>query len=352
MTVTAPLQNATIKAMTGLLFFLALVLFAALLLITAVVPLRSKLSPFELNRRSKDDKADPLDARRAANHTDVVSLQRVLQALLLVLVTALLVGLFGWIFGVILALFVGLEYGRIARLGFIRQFAQKHYESVEPRVFDLLERYPTVMRFLRWAGQPSSDVTVDSKEELIDLAKRSHDVLSHEEKQRIEAVLTFDARLVKDVMTPKSVIKFVKKGEVMGPLVLDDLHKTGHSRFPVIDGDLDHVIGMLYVRDVLTIDTTKKTTAKAESVMDKRVFFIHEDQTLGEALPAFLSAHHHLFVVINQYRETVGLLSLEDVLETLIGHAIIDEYDTHDDLRKVAERISKDNNHTTTSTDV
>ena len=67
-----------------------------------------------------------------------------------------------------------------------------------------------------------------------------------------------------------------------------------------------------------------------------RVFYIHELQTLDHALAAFIKTHHHLFVVINEYRETVGILSLEDVTEALIGRKIVDEFDAHDDLRKVA----------------
>jgi CBS domain containing-hemolysin-like protein len=170
----------------------------------------------------------------------------------------------------------------------------------------------------------------------------------------IIASLSFEARQVREIMTPKSVIETIKKGEILGPLVLDDLHKTGHSRFPVIDGDIDHIVGILHIKDVLTLDTSKKHTSKVESAMNKHVHYIRDDHTLDQALSAFLSTHSHLFVVINEFRETVGILTLEDTLEALLGRSIIDEFDAHDDMRAVAARKAKHGslNHSSESVDV
>lgn len=74
------------------------------------------------------------------------------------------------------------------------------------------------------------------------------------------------------------------------------------------------------------------------------VFYIHGQKSLTRALHGFLKTRHHLFVVVNEYRETVGLLSLEDVIEALIGATIVDEFDAFDDLRAVAERNPNRNN--------
>ena len=59
---------------------------------------------------------------------------------------------------------------------------------------------------------------------------------------------------IDEIMTPRSMIESVPMNELLGPLVLDDLHKKGYSRFPVIDGDIDHVVGVLRIQDLLTID--------------------------------------------------------------------------------------------------
>jgi len=176
-------------------------------------------------------------------------------------------------------------------------------------------------------------------------------LLSADEKHLIANGLGFADKPVSDVMTPRGVIDSISKRELLGPLVLDDLHKTGHSRFPVIDGDIDHVVGMLYIQNLLTVDSGKRSTT-AEKTMEPRVFYIRHDQTLGHALAAFLRTHHHLFIVINEFRETVGLLSLEDVIEALLGRKIVDEFDTHEDLRVVAARNPRGNNHPETREDV
>jgi CBS domain containing-hemolysin-like protein len=98
----------------------------------------------------------------------------------------------------------------------------------------------------------------------------------------------------------------------------------------------------LHLRDLLSLDVKRSTTA--EKAMEKKVYYIHEKDTLEHALAAFLKTRHHLFIVINDQRETVGLVTLEDVLETLIGRRIVDEDDIHADLRAVAEREGRLNN--------
>ena len=82
--------------------------------------------------------------------------------------------------------------------------------------------------------------------------------------------------------------------------------------------------------------------------MEKKVYYIREDQTLDHALAAFLKTRHHLFVVVNGYRETAGIITLEDVIEALLGRKIVDEFDLHDDLRAVATREAKTNNNVET----
>ena len=138
------------------------------------------------------------------------------------------------------------------------------------------------------------------------------------------------------------MIDFIKQGEFLGPLVLDELHALGHSRLPVVADDLDHVVGVLHLRDLLSLDIKRSTTT--DKAMEPKVYYIREDDTLEHALSAFLRTRHHLFIVINKNRETVGLLTLEDVIEALIGRRIVDEDDIHADLRAVAEQEGRTNN--------
>ena len=138
---------------------------------------------------------------------------------------------------------------------------------------------------------------------------------------------------------------------MIGPLLLDELHKTGHSRFPVTDGDIDHIVGILHIRSLLTLDNGKKTS-RVETAMDKKIYFINQNQKLERALSAFIKTRHHMFIVVNDYRETAGILTLEDTLEALLGRKILDEFDVVDDLRVLAARKPNKNNKSPAATDV
>lgn len=325
--------------MTIFLSVLSSIFLVGLLVSASFAPHRSRFSPFELARRKQTGEAAvDLDERRESLYGDIVSVQRVIQAVLLVGFVMSVVGALGWLTGGLIAVVVSLEYGMLASVGLVRNTGAKLYDKYEPDVLRLVNRHQAVVRWLRTTLPVAERRRIDSREELEHLVSKSTGVLADDEKKLILGSLKFDGRQVHEIMTPKSVVDTVKRTEILGPLVLDDLHKTGHSRFPVIDEDIDHVVGILYVRDVITLDTSKQHTSKVESAMSKRVYYIREDHTLDQALTAFLSTHHHLFIVINEFRETVGIVTLEDTLEALLGRRIIDEFDAHDDMRAVAAR--------------
>ncbi len=319
---------------------------AILLLVNAVHPNRVKLSQFELKRRADLGDAEAKNAlSREGLLDDVVSLQRVLVALLLVVTVLLSVATFNWLFGILVALIIALEYGFVSRFGIIRKLSSKIYNRFERNILNFIQKVPYVFKLLR--SIPASDnVTsnsIDSRQELQHLVDESTGVLTPDEKSLVIHSLSFGNQLVNAIMTPKSMIDSIKSSEFLGPLTLSELHKTGHSRLPVFKGDIDHIIGILNLRSLLALDIKRSTTA--EKAMDPKVYYIHQDQNLQHALAAFLRTKHHLFVVVNEFRETVGLLALEDVIEALLGRKIVDEFDTHDNLREVALRNPRGNNH-------
>lgn len=315
-----------------------------LLIVLGVHPQLSSHSRFELKRRAKsgDEEAELL-LKRHNLMRDLFSLQRVLAAVLLVLLSFIGIELFHWTLGLLISFIIALESGAVARMSFFQGYSQKLYESYEGKILLFMERHPYIFRAIRSVSPvPNDAYDIESKEELLEMVEQSGDVLKTYDKQLIVNGLTFNTMTVEKIMTPRSMIDSIAKDEILGPLVLDDLYKTGHSRLPVIDKDIDHVVGMLYIQDLLSLEN--KRSQRASAVMEKRVFYIREDQTLDKALAAFLRTRHHLFIVVNEFRETVGLLSLEDVMEALLGRKIIDEFDAHDDLRKVAEHNPRGNN--------
>jgi CBS domain containing-hemolysin-like protein len=182
---------------------------------------------------------------------------------------------------------------------------------------------------------------IDSRYELQHLVAESGGVLSAEEKKLIVNSLSFTDRRVHEVMTPRDEIVTVSKSEFLGPLTLDELSKSGHEKLPVIAGDINHIVGILHLEGLLALDKKRSTTA--ETAMEPKVYYILKDQTLEHALMAFLSTRHYMLIVINDQREIVGLITLTDVVQALIGREIVDEFDSHDSIRAVAMR--KINHH-------
>lgn len=327
-----------------MLVFLAIVIilaFVALVLVIAARPPRGSYTEEELKRRSSRSEGARLELRRHQAEADIHAIIQAKRTLLVALILIVAVVAFGWFLGIMTALVAVLLSPAVARTRSARRAGAALYRRVEPRLFQLIDRFPAVFRFLH--EQPGHDgLEVGSREELIELLERSGGALSEQERTLVRGALTFGAKTVESVMTPRSVIDFIQKKEFLGPLVLSELHELGHSRLPVVDGDLDHVVGIVYLRDLLSLDVKRSVTA--EKAMDHKVYYIRADDTLEHALASFLKVRHHLFIVINEQRETVGLLSLEDTIEQLIGRRIVDEDDVYSDLRDEARREARKTN--------
>ena len=326
------------------LFIVTAIIFVLLVMVASVRPERSSMSSFELERREgQGDKGATETLRRERLIDDVLSLLRVDVALLLVIFVLLSVLTFGWIIGVIVALIVALEYGALSRVSVVRKQSNKLYVRYESHILRVVEKMGSALVFLRSVSPPADSLaSIHSRQELQHLIAQSGAVLTADERRLLMNGLSFQDQLVSSIMTPRTVIDTIRHSEFLGPLTLDELHKKGHSRLPVIKQDIDHVVGVLHLQSLLALDIKRSVTA--EKAMDPKVHYIRQDQTLEHALAAFLRTRHHMFIVVNEFRETVGLITLEDTLEALLGRKIIDEYDRHDDLRAVALRNPRDNN--------
>lgn len=177
-----------------------------------------------------------------------------------------------------------------------------------------------------------------SKEELVKIVEEHSENedsdVEADELRIVENALSFGDKTIEQVMTPRSVVVAVDESEVIGPKLLDELHKSGHSRFPVYSYDLDHITGTLYLRELINLKG-KKTI---KSAADDNVFFVNEKQKLDHVLNAFVKTKHHLYIVVNEFKEMVGIVTIEDVIEEIIGREIVDEFDRYDDMRAVASR--------------
>lgn len=178
------------------------------------------------------------------------------------------------------------------------------------------------------------------REDFIELITRQQSQTDNRiEKSELEVAkhaLSYGDKTISSVMIPRRVVTMVSVSDSIGPVLLDELHKSGHSRFPVYDGKPENVVGTLFLREL----AKDKQHGPVREHMSKAVYYIHEDQSLHDAFQAILKTHHQLFIVVNSFEEYVGIITMEDVLETMIGKLIVDEFDRYDDLRAVAARAA------------
>lgn len=179
---------------------------------------------------------------------------------------------------------------------------------------------------------------VHSKDELIEILRHSEMAtqVSKDEVLIATSALTFGDENIGSVMTPIGVVKTVKEKDVLTPVMLDELHDSGFSRFPV-RGNGDDYVGILYFKDAVNMQTSHTV----KDIMRKSVYYVNESALLDQVLKAFLKTQHHLFMVVNEYEDVVGVISIEDILERIIGKKIVDEFDQYDDLRAVAKSLAE-----------
>ena len=147
----------------------------------------------------------------------------------------------------------------------------------------------------------------------------------------IEGALAASDTRVTDVMIPRAQMYVVDIGDPMDeiiPVVIE----AAHSRFPVINGDRDKVLGVLLAKDLLRIHTEKNFDLRDWL---RPVVFIPESKRLNVLLREFRVSRNHMAIVVNEYGGVAGLVTIEDVLEQIVGD-IEDEYDfdeAHDNIR-------------------
>ncbi len=223
---------------------------------------------------------------------------------------------------------------RVSRYG---QIAAKYLTS--PLAWLLGHLYPILNRFTSWLAKYRHvhvHTGLYEKEDFINLLEnqkhQSDNRISEDELRIAAGALTYGSKIVRDVMTPRREVKTVATTDSIGPHLMDELHGSGHSRFPVYQDKPDNFVGMLYTRDLISASHG----GHVKDLMKKDVYYVHEEQSLSEVLNAFLKTKHHLFVVVNSFEEVAGVITIEDILEQIVGKPIVDEFDKYNDIRAVA----------------
>ena len=179
------------------------------------------------------------------------------------------------------------------------------------------------------AGVTNNDLRSEIKA-LTDLGAESGE-LDADEQRVIANILYLHEIKLRDIMTPRTVCEYVSKDDTAGEL-LEKLHDTVFTRFPVLDED-EHPHGVVFRADILEADPA----ATAESLM-KPVQIFTDDVSAETLLSALLVQHQHMCLIYDEYGTWMGLVTLEDILETILGQAIMDETDDIPNMRRHARR--------------
>lgn len=165
-----------------------------------------------------------------------------------------------------------------------------------------------------------------SEEELRMIVSASHrgGVLNQMESELIDNVFDFADRMAREVMIPR---------QDMVCLFTDDpfeenirvVRETGHTRYPLCEGDKDHVMGMIHIRDLMDLDWSSQNEKDLKTVM-REILMVPEGMSVAKLLQVMRRKRTHLAVVVDEYGGTAGLVGLEDVIEEIVGD-IQDEHD-------------------------
>lgn len=298
--------------METLLLILWLLLAVSLLVIVAMKPKRTRQSRFEMERQNAK-----AVLRRERLLGGVFILLWLMSGLLIILLTYL--GFLMWQgWGVFMTMVLLVAVVLLSRIGIVKNRSMRLYNSQEERLLRAVEKIKLVKWLTRSQNETHTDQKIESTEHLVHLVESAGNILSREQQNLIKRGLRWHGMEVRKVMTPAEEIVSVRRSELLGPLVLDDLHKSGHHLFPVVGSGLDHVLGQIDIANMLEIDANKKTQT-AEYMMTTLDVRLHEDTTLPEALRQLMDHPNQLGLVIDNDDKTVGLVSLSDVLRALLG---------------------------------
>lgn len=246
------------------------------------------------------------------------------------------------LFGSVALVWLGFAYmpnSRVTNAGnTIARYATPPIAWVLARLYPLLSR---LGNFLQTRGRIQIHTGIFQKDDLLSLIdKQSEQADNRIDKAELaiaKHALTFGDKLIRDVMIPMRVVKTVKATDTVGPILMAELHKSGFSRFPVTGEKKTEIVGTLFLRDLVAA----KAGGAVSGLMNKKVYYVNEEKPLQHVLDAFLKTKHHLFVVVNEFEEIAGIITIEDILEQVLGRQIVDEFDKFDDMRAVAALEAK-----------
>ena len=247
----------------------------------------------------------------------------------------------GFIFQAIFITFVLLLFGEIMPKVYATQYAKKTTEKAAPVIMTLGKMFGPIINLLvnstsivntRLSKHSRSNISMDELSHALELTSNSKD----EDTEILEGIIKFGNIQVVDIMTSRldMVVVDIKTNYKQ---LLDIIIKSGYSRIPVYSENRDNIKGLLYSKDLLP-HLDKPINFRWQSLV-RQAYFVPETKMIDDLLNEFQLNKIHLAMVVDEYGGTSGLITLEDILEEIVGD-ISDEYDNEEQL------FTKIDNHT------
>lgn len=174
--------------------------------------------------------------------------------------------------------------------------------------------------------QKKQRVTEEELLTIVEVVEKEGEI-KEEERELIHNIFEFDDTAASEILTPRADMFVI---DVNKQLNLKDIVQSGFTRIPVIDGDIDHVIGILNIKDLLLHHSMSDAPVDVRRIM-REAYFVPENKKLDNLLHQFKKRKQHMAIVVDEHGGVSGLITLEDALEEIVGE-IVDETDRFEPL--------------------
>jgi CBS domain containing-hemolysin-like protein len=161
--------------------------------------------------------------------------------------------------------------------------------------------------------------------------------ISHDESLLVHNIISLENRQVQEIMTPRTVI-FSLPAEMTVKEALKAVDQKGFTRVPIYEKDRENIIGYITIHDLFSVKTLQNPQIQLKSLVNP-ISFVPETSDSLALLTAFLKHRRHIAIVVDEYGGVAGVVTLEDLIETLLGKEIVDETDRVVDLQQRAREI-------------
>ena len=224
-----------------------------------------------------------------------------------------------------------------------------YWKSLAPAASQLIRifiwiTYPIILTTLAVTnkiGKNADDANSLTKEEFLESMLQSEDdgVIDEKESDVIENILNLDNIKVSEVLTPRSVVFAIDENKTIKEVMQSEEAIFKFSRIPVYNGSIEDVTGLVLTKKIFKQSLVDDSVTLKS--IKKKMFSINENVPVSKALDMFIAKKDHMFLVMDNYDQTDGIITLEDCVETILGVEIMDESDTTEDMRELAKRNMK-----------